>query len=135
MKQFEGEYRKIVPQIPRRFPPSLQQPSPASPDSPDPRPVEDRTYGRIYREGAGRFGRGARARVQELNTYAEKMRDVTISKHGEGYRMVAWANREDPTSEELTPDGAEIVMYTIMPSDWVEYVLEKSKDEISKILS
>lgn len=63
------------------------------------------------------------------------MREVTIYKTGETFGMKVWADRENPTPDELEPEGADLIIYTTMPTEWAEYVARKTKDVVHVILS
>jgi len=64
------------------------------------------------------------------------MRDVTIYRHEDGHAaMIPWKDREQPTKEELHPTWAKLTVYTIMPHDWVYAMQNKTKDEVTSILS
>jgi hypothetical protein len=64
------------------------------------------------------------------------MKQVTISRQNDGSaKLTEWKDREKPTSEELTPIGAEICIYTTMPHDFCDAIRNLKKDEVSAILS
>ena len=64
------------------------------------------------------------------------MKNVTIYRHNDSSaRIVTWSSRDKPTPKELTPEGAEIIMYTVLPHDEVDYLLNATKDKVSEHLS
>ena len=64
------------------------------------------------------------------------MQKVTIYRHNDGSaRMSPWADQEKMTKEEISPVGAELIMYTALPSEVVEYLKNATKDRVSELLS
>jgi hypothetical protein len=64
------------------------------------------------------------------------MQKVTIWRHNDGSaRISPWADQEKMTKEEISPVGAELIMYTSLPSEVVEYLKTATKDRVSELLS
>lgn len=65
------------------------------------------------------------------------MKDVTLWRSNEDgkARMIEWSDRDHPTEEEMMPEWHRFIVYTTMPTDWVEYVKNKTEDEVNVILS
>lgn len=64
------------------------------------------------------------------------MRQCTIYRHSDSSaRIVPWAKPDEMTDAEVSPEGAEIIMYTKLTHDEVEYLLNATKDKVSEHLS
>jgi hypothetical protein len=64
------------------------------------------------------------------------MRQVTIYRHNDSSaRIVPWAEVDKMTELERTPMGAELLVYTTLPHDVVEYLVGATKDKVSEYLS
>lgn len=64
------------------------------------------------------------------------MRDVTIYRHEDGKaKVVPWSDRDNPTQEELHPEGARLIVYTPMPHDWYQMIKNRTEEEVNTILS
>lgn len=65
------------------------------------------------------------------------MKNVSIYRNLQtseaGFRI--WADPDKPTPVELTPDGADIVIYTTLPSELVEFLLNAKRDKVSQVLN
>jgi hypothetical protein len=64
------------------------------------------------------------------------MEQVTIYRHNDlSARFTMWADESKATAKELTPEGAEIIVYTKLPTELVEYLLEATKENVSRALN
>ena len=64
------------------------------------------------------------------------MLDVTIYRHEDGKaKVVPWSDRDNPTQEELHPEGARLIVYTPMPHDWYQMIKNRTEEEVNTILS
>jgi hypothetical protein len=64
------------------------------------------------------------------------MRQVTLYRHNDSSaRIVPWAEVDNMTELERTPVGAEILIYTTLPHDVVDYLMQATKDQVSEYLS
>lgn len=65
------------------------------------------------------------------------MKNVSIYRNLQtskaGFRI--WENPDEPTPAELTPDGADIVIYTSLPSELIEFLLEAKRSKVNEVLS
>jgi hypothetical protein len=61
---------------------------------------------------------------------------TTIYRHNDGSsRMKVWVDQDKMTSEEISPVGADLIMYTSIPKDSVEYLKTQTKDKVSEYLA
>lgn len=64
------------------------------------------------------------------------MLDVTIYRHEDGKAKIkVWKDRDNPTEEEMKPQGARLIVYTPMPHDWYHMIKNKTEEEVNTILS
>lgn len=65
------------------------------------------------------------------------MKNVSIYRNLQtseaGFKI--WEDPDKPTDKELTPDGADIVIYTTLPTELVEFLLGTTRDKVSQVLS
>lgn len=64
------------------------------------------------------------------------MKDVTLYRKDDGnVWMKIWADRANPTSKELTPEWASIVVYQKFPHDVIDYIMKGTKDEVNAFIN
>lgn len=64
------------------------------------------------------------------------MRDITIFRHQDWTaRWVVWKDASKPTKEELTPEWAVYLTYSIMPNEFCEYVQHETQEKVNKLLN
>ena len=64
------------------------------------------------------------------------MQKVTIYRHADwSARISPWADQDKMTPEEISPVGADIIIYTTLHSEVVEYLKNATKDRVSELLS
>lgn len=64
------------------------------------------------------------------------MKSVTIYRHNDSSaRIVPWAKPDEMTDAEVSPEGAEIIMYTKLTHDEVDYLMNATRDQVSEYLS
>ena len=72
-----------------------------------------------------------------FTTYTRNfMRNVTIYRHNDSStRFVEWKNQNEMDNSEITPNWAEILIYTKLPTELVEYLKNANKERVSNILA
>ena len=65
------------------------------------------------------------------------MRQVSIYRNLQTSEagFTIWRDEGNPTSKELTPDGADIVVYTKLPNELIEFLLGTTKNKVNEVLS
>lgn len=63
------------------------------------------------------------------------MKQVTIySDNKWNCSFKEWETRWQPTKEELTPKGADILTYMLLPTDFVDSLKDMNKERVHSIL-
>ncbi len=63
------------------------------------------------------------------------MREVTVFRRiDESVGMIEWADRDNPTPEEITPIGATKIYHTIFPCCMLDHFRDMKQDQVTAIL-
>lgn len=63
------------------------------------------------------------------------MKEITIFRHEDGTaRWIVWKDRDNPSIEEINPEWAVFITYTIMPGEFCNYVANATKEKVHELL-